>query len=279
MRKHLAMQTDFTLASGAVGVMHGVAYQVDPHLTVDDITHEIPKFNCYAASYNLLYELPYWPWGTVFVSVVDPGVGTSRRACAAELENGCYIVTPDNGTLTHALAHIGIRHVRQIDEKRNRYPGTESIQIFHGRDLFAYCGARLASGKITFEEVGPEYPVSDIVTIPIPETVLRDGEITGFVEAGNAGFGIIVTSIPASLLGKIGVELGGTVHVCLGRGSSVCFEGDAAFESSFGYVAPGAPVLYTAEGNKLGMGLNQDDLMGRYGIGIGPDWYIRLRKA
>ena len=101
MRKFLVMQTDFSLKSGAVAVMHGVSYQVDPELVVEDISHEVEKWSPYAASANLAYVLPYWPLGTVFVSVVDPGVGTDRRACVARTKNGYYIVTPDNGALTH----------------------------------------------------------------------------------------------------------------------------------------------------------------------------------
>lgn len=278
MRNHLAMQTDFSMATGAVGVMHGVAYQVDPGLVVDDISHDLPKFNPYAASYNLLYELPYWPKGTVFVSVVDPGVGTSRRACVAETNNGCYIVTPDNGTLTHVLKNIGIRRVREIDETINRYPGTEGINIFHGRDLFAYCGARLASGQIDMGGVGPEYPVSEIVTIDLPEAKAEDGQISGYIECCNPNFGIVVTSIPVALLAEIGVNLGDAVHVCVGQGSVPRFEGVVHYERSFGFVPPGAPVIYAAEGMKLGMGLNQGDFARTYGIGIGPKWEVTIKK-
>lgn len=162
---YVVFQTDF--GRGGSGAMAGVCKLVDRSVRVYNITHEVPKFDVTAASRNLTDVIPYWPEGTVFVSVVDPGVGTPRRACVALTENGRYIVTPDNGTLAEIKDTIGIRSVREIDQSVNRYRGNEwslKSDIFHGRDVFAYCGARLASGTFSFEEVGPEYPVSEIVT-------------------------------------------------------------------------------------------------------------------
>lgn len=161
----IVMQTDFGNASGA---MIGVCKIVNPHLQVFNLTHRVPKFNIKIAGSNLAEVLPYWPEGTVFVSVVDPGVGTSRRACVAKTKNGYYIVTPDNGCLHFVQEKYGIEEIREIDQTRNRYTGNQwSVQsdIFHGRDIFAYCGAKLASGEITFEEVGPSYPLDTIVPL------------------------------------------------------------------------------------------------------------------
>ncbi|MGP1418469.1 MAG: SAM-dependent chlorinase/fluorinase [Sphaerochaetaceae bacterium] len=157
----IAMQTDFGLGGG--GAMYGVCKTVDMELQVYDISHVIPRFNVQKASESLVSVLPFWPKGTVFVSVVDPGVGTERRASVARTRNGYYIVTPDNGTLTDVNRKFGIEAIRVIDEKVNRLKGTEKTSIFHGRDLFAYCAARLASGIIDFEGVGAEYPVAEIV--------------------------------------------------------------------------------------------------------------------
>lgn len=157
----IAMQTDFGFGGG--GAMYGVCKTVDMELQVYDISHVIPRFNVQKASESLVSVLPFWPKGTVFVSVVDPGVGTERRASVARTRNGYYIVTPDNGTLTDVNRKFGIEAIRVIDEKVNRLKGTEKTSIFHGRDLFAYCAARLASGIIDFEGVGAEYPVAEIV--------------------------------------------------------------------------------------------------------------------
>ena len=161
---YVVMQTDF--GRGGSGAMAGVCKLVDRSVRVYNITHEVPKFDVITAGHNLAEVIPFWPEGTVFVSVVDPGDGTSRRACVALTSNGRYVVTPDNGCLEEIREKHGIASVREIDQSVNRYKGkTWSLKsdIFHGRDVFAYCAARLASGKISFPEVGPEYPVSEIV--------------------------------------------------------------------------------------------------------------------
>ena len=161
---YVIIQTDF--GRGGSGAMAGVCKIVDKTLKVYNITNEVPKFNVRAAGHNLAEVLPYWPKGTVFVSVIDPGVGTERKASVAETENGYYIVTPDNGCLCEIAEQYGIKAIREIDQSINRYKGNKwSVEsdIFHGRDIFSYCGAKLAAGIITFDEVGPEYPVVEIV--------------------------------------------------------------------------------------------------------------------
>ena len=137
----LVFQSDFGLEDGAVSAMVGVALKEDAHLQIHHISHEIPAFNIFEASYRLLQTVPYWPVGTVFVSVVDPGVGTNREAIAVRTTSNYIIVTPNNGTLTHLEQDHGIEEVRLIQTD-------DSIShTFHGRDVFAKAGAQLASGK------------------------------------------------------------------------------------------------------------------------------------
>ncbi|HOO65003.1 MAG TPA: SAM-dependent chlorinase/fluorinase, partial [Synergistaceae bacterium] len=152
------MQTDFGLLDGAVCTMKGVAFGVDPNLHIFDLTHEIPAFSIWEAAQRLEQTASYWPGGTVFVSVVDPGVGTDRKSVVVKTKTGHFFVTPDNGTLTFVAESLGIEAVREIDEKVNRLGGSEESHTFHGRDVYAYTGARLASGTISFAEVGPELP-------------------------------------------------------------------------------------------------------------------------
>ena len=160
---YVVLQTDY---GGTSAVMSGMCKLVDRSLQVYDLTHQVPKFNVRAAGENLVEVMPFWPEGTVFVSVCDPGVGTPRKASVAKTSNGYYIVTPDNGTLAPVMDSCGIDEIREIDQTINRYHGNEwsdKSNIFHGRDIFAYCGARVAAGVISFEEVGKAYPVSEIV--------------------------------------------------------------------------------------------------------------------
>ncbi|MDR1893169.1 MAG: SAM-dependent chlorinase/fluorinase, partial [Spirochaetales bacterium] len=159
----ICLQSDFGLYWGSVSSMHGVIASIDPELQVRDISHLLPLYQPWAASFCLNYTMPCWPEGTIFVSVVDPGVGASRRGCAAKTAAGQYIITPDNGTLTHVKAGVGITEVRELDEK-NRRPGTERYETFHGRDIFAYAAGRLGAGIAGFESLGPAYPVEEIKT-------------------------------------------------------------------------------------------------------------------
>src|SRR5690348_9469059 len=106
--KIVVFQSDFGVKDGAVSAMKGVAMGVSGDLKLFDLTHEIPAYNIWEGSYRLMQTVPYWPAGTVFVSVVDPGVGTTRKSVVAKLKSGQYIVTPDNGTLTLLAETIGI---------------------------------------------------------------------------------------------------------------------------------------------------------------------------
>ena len=163
---YIVIQTDFGGASS--GSMTGMCMLVDPSLQVFDLTHQVPKFDIRKAGENLAEVIPLWPAGTVFVSVVDPGVGTPRKASVAKIANGCYVVTPDNGILQVLADTVGVSEVREIDQSINRYKGnpwSDKSDIFHGRDVFAYCGARLASGVISYEETGPQYDLTEIVKL------------------------------------------------------------------------------------------------------------------
>ena len=154
MKNALVFQSDFGIADGAVSAMYGVAYSVDKTLQLFDLTHEIPQYNIWEASYRLIQTVVYWPEGSVFVSVVDPGVGSNRKSIGVKTAKGQYIITPDNGTLTHIKRICGIVEAREIDETINRLPNSGASYTFHGRDIYAYTGARLAAGVIDFEQVG-----------------------------------------------------------------------------------------------------------------------------
>lgn len=170
MPKTIVFQSDFTYKEGAVAAMYGVVNQVDPDLEIIDLTHEIPKFDIWSASFRLHQVVPFWPKGTVFVSVVDPGVGTARKACVAKTKSGHVIVTPDNKTLTHIAKFIGLEEVREIPAEL-RFASPYKTAVFHGRDVFGYVGALLASGQKKFEEIGNVY--SDYQSYILEKRVLK----------------------------------------------------------------------------------------------------------
>src|SRR5699024_3959411 len=144
--------------------------------------HHIPQHNIWEGSYRLYQTITYWPQGTVFVSVVDPGVGTERLSVVVKTADNQYIVTPDNGTLTHIKDSVGIKEARVIDEKVNRLRRSGESYTFHGRDVYAYAGARLATGVISFEEVGPLFDVKKLIVLDMQEPGIADGTIYGNID-------------------------------------------------------------------------------------------------
>lgn len=275
----LVFQTDFTYAEGAVSSMYGVVKTVDRELEIFDGTHELPKFDTWSASYRLYQSLQFWPKGTIYISVVDPGVGTSRRACVARTTDGYYVVTPDNGALTHVKRYIGIEEVREIDETVNRYPATRGVAVFGGRDVFGYTAARLASGIIDFAGVGPAYPVEEIVVHDIPEPSMEPGVVSGILEIDDPNFGNAWTNIPTALFEEAGFAYGDQVHVLLRHGEETVFDGPMQFDRSFGFVAEGEPILYNNELEKLALAVCQGSFTDRYSAAFGPDWKITIRRA
>ena len=281
MKPCIVWQTDFGLKWGAVASMRGVCKQVDPTLECVDITHEIEQYNILAASRELIYVEPFWPKGTVFVSVVDPGVGTDRRASVALLSDGNYVVTPDNGTLTHVFYEIGIREIREIDESVNRYPGTEHIAVFHGRDLFAYTAARLAAGVITFEEVGPAYPAEEIVIFEekLIKARMEEDTVKGVVSSVSDPFGSIALNVLSTDFKAGGFAHGDMVHVTLIDQGKVFFEEDVLYAKSFGFVPVGSPILFDSSTNYIELGINQGNFKEKFKVREGQEYILQLKRG
>lgn len=275
----LVFQTDFTYKEGAVCSMYGVVKSVDRSLEIFDGTHEIPHFDTWSASYRLYQSMRFWPKGTIFVSVVDPGVGTARRACVAKTKDGYYVVTPDNGTLSHIKHFVGITEVREIDETVNRLKTTEGTSVFHGRDLFGYCAARLASGIISYEQVGQAYSVDDIVEHAIWEGKMSGDTAEGMIEICDPNFGNLWSNISVELLLENGFSYGDDVDVRIVHKGTEVYHEIVPFAKSFGYVKQGEAVLYTNELMKVSIALSMDNFMEKYSIGFGEAWWIFLTKV
>jgi S-adenosylmethionine hydrolase len=276
--KLLVFQTDFGRLESTVAEMYGVALSVDPDLKIHETTHYIPQFNIWEASYRLFQALPYWPEGTVFVSVVDPGVGSSRKSVVAETESGCYVVTPDNGTLTHLYQRVGIRAVREIDESVNRLHGTASSHTFHGRDVYGYTGARLAAGVIDFAGVGPEISVHRLLRLATQEPFIEKGRVTGTVEILDTRYGNVFTTIPMELLAKAGSSDGDTLEVLIEKRGREVYRRNLPYSGYFSVVAEGEELVYNNELLYVSLAVNQGDFAARHGIESGPDWTIQFTK-
>ena len=244
MKKALVLQTDFGLGDGAVSAMYGVAYSVSEDLMVADLTHEIPQYDIWEASYRLIQTVAYWPKGTVFVSVVDPGVGSTRRSIAVETVTGQYIITPDNGTLTHVKKMIGIREARVIDESVNRLPNSGESYTFHGRDVYVYTGARLASGIIDFAGVGPEVDKESVIELPTVDAVYDGEKVCGTIDVLDVRFGSLWTNISRETFRKLGVEYGGRVEIVIENETRILYKNILVFAESFAKVSVGEALVY-----------------------------------
>ena len=255
----LVYQTDFGLVDGAVSAMYGVAYCVNPELKIHDLTHDITPYNIWEASYRLIQTINYWPENTVFVSVVDPGVGSNRKSVVVRTANNRYIVTPDNGTLTHVMRFDGIVAAREIDEHINRLPRSGESYTFHGRDVYAYTGARLASGIIDFDQVGPSREVSSLVRLPIIEPQLDGNAVCGTIDVLDVRFGSLWTNIPRMLFLKTGV-----------------YRNIILFAKSFADVYVGEALAYVNSLDCMAVAINQGSFARAYNIGTGNSWRIRI---
>lgn len=275
----LVLQTDFGTSDGAVSAMRGVAYGVDANLTVADLTHDIPDYDIWVGGYRLFQTANYWPEGTVFVSVIDPGVGTTRKSVVLKTKGGRYFVGPDNGQFTLIAERDGVAELRQIDESRNRLAGSGESYTFHGRDVYAYVGARLASGAISYEQVGPLLPSASLTKIPYQQAALSDGKLRGIVPVLDVKYGNIWTNIPKTLFEQLGVKEHELVRLRFFHHKKLVHRVVAPFEHTFGGVAKGKPVVYLNSLLDVALALNQGNYAARHKIDSGVEWEVEISKA
>jgi S-adenosylmethionine hydrolase len=272
----LVLQTDFGTRDGAVAAMRGVARGVDANLDVFDLTHEIPAYNIWEAAYRLHQSVGYWPKGTVFVSVVDPGVGSERKSVVAKLKSGVFIVTPDNGTLTLLAESPGIEAIRQIDEKVNRRQGSDSSYTFHGRDVYVYTAARLAAGVISFEETGPVLQ-NTVVALPYQKAVKEDDVLSGMIPVLDIQYGNVWTNIPDSLVALAGIQRGDTLLLDVFHKDSLVFTGKLPMAHTFADVAEGQSLAYLNSLMNLSFAVNQGSFAEKFKVGSGNEWTVKIQ--
>lgn len=271
-RNAVVIQADF---GGAV--MPGVVFAVDKEIPIFTVQPLIELYNIDAAARNLVYTAPVWPAGTVFVSVVDPGVGTQRKSVVLKTKNGQFFVTPDNGTLSYVAKELGIEAVREIDEKINRRPGTEWSHTFHGRDVYAYTAGRLAAGVITFEQVGPLL-AAKVVVLEMPKPVVQDGVATGMIDSSRGHLGNTTCLIDRHTFEQLGVKEGERVVVKIRKGDKVVWEEAVPYVRTFGDVPVGKNLLFINSSGFVAMAVNQGNFANAFSIDSGREWTLSVRK-
>jgi S-adenosylmethionine hydrolase len=275
-RAPLVLLTDFGTQDGAVSAMKGVAYGVSPELLISDLSHENPSI--FDGAYRLYQTEQFWPVGTVFVAVVDPGVGTTRLSVVMKTRTGRYFVGPDNGLLSLVAERDGIEGLRQIDEKINRRPGSGDSHTFHGRDVFAFTGARLAAGVITFEQVGPALRPESLITLAYRKPQHVGQKVSGMIPILDVQYGNVWTNIPKPLFDELQIPLGTTLLVRIYRNDKLVDETLAPYQRTFGEVPIGKPLVYVNSLLNLAVALNQRSYAKLHSIESGPDWSIEISK-
>ena len=274
----LVLQTDFGLKDGAVSAMKGVAMGVSPNLKLFDLTHEIPAYNIWEAAYRLYQTASYWPAGTVFVSVVDPGVGSQRKSIVLKTKTGHFFIGPDNGSFTLVAEQLGIEAIRQIDETKNRLKNSNASYTFHGRDVYAYTAARLASGVINFgDDIGPLLP-NNVVTINYQQPVFENNIIKGNIPILDIQYGNIWTNINSEIFKKLNMNYGDTLQVKIFSKDEKMYEDCMPYSTTFSAVAEGEPLCYINSLLNLSFALNMDNFSKKNKVQSGPEWTVIISK-
>lgn len=274
----LVFQTDFGQKDGAVSAMKGVAMGVSPGLKIFDLTHEIPAYNIWEASYRMKQTAQYWPAGTVFVSVVDPGVGSERKSVVLKTKSGHYFVGPDNGQFTLVAQELGIDQVYEIDEALNRRKNSGTSYTFHGRDVYAYTGARLAAGIITLDKVGPRLPQT-VITIDFQLPVYTDRTVKGNIPILDIQYGNVWTNIDAATFKNLGLNYGDQLEVEIFHAGEKIYKGAMPYITTFSGVETGKPLCYLNSLLNVSFALNMGNFSETHKVYSGADWNVTIKKV
>jgi S-adenosylmethionine hydrolase len=255
----IVFMTDFGTVDDSVAICRGVMYSIAPEVRIVDLTHQVTPFSILDGARFLFGATPYYPSGTVFVVVVDPGVGSTRRAVVVKSKRGQYFVLPDNGLMTLVQDRDGIEGAREITN-RDWMIGAALSSTFHGRDIFSPVGAHLVHGE-DWTGVGPALDVSTLVRLDIAPSKLDGTGLSAEVIATDGPFGNLVTNVSGDDFLKLGYSRGQGVHVTLNK-----IEVDIPFVRTFSDVPLGKPLLYIDSRGHLGLAVNQGSFAATYGI-------------
>jgi S-adenosylmethionine hydrolase len=255
----IVFMTDFGVVDDSVALCRGVMYSIMPEVRIVDLTHEVTPFSILDGARFLYGATPYFPAGTVFVVVIDPGVGSTRKAIVAHSKRGQYFVLPDNGLLTLVDQRDGIDAVREI-ANTDWMIGTKLSSTFHGRDIFSPVGAHMARGD-DWTTVGPEIAVKDLVRLNLKAATVDDRGLSATVIATDGPYGNLVTNVDAEEFLKLGYQRGQDVPVTVnGRAMRI------KFVKTFSDVPLGQPLLYVDSRGHMALAVNQNSFAAVYGV-------------
>jgi S-adenosyl-L-methionine hydrolase (adenosine-forming) len=253
----VVFMTDFGIVDDSVALCKGVMYGIAPNLRIVDLTHEVNPFSIRDGARFLFGATPYFSAGTVFVVVIDPTVGSSRKAVVVKSKRGQFFVLPDNGLMTMVEDRDGIESVREITNPAWMV-GARISSTFHGRDIFSPVGAHIARGD-DWSQVGPV--VQQLVRLELKAATVDDKGLTGEVIALDGPFGNLVTNISADDFSKLGYQRGDKLKVTIaGR------EVEMPFVKTFSDVPLKQPLLYVDSRGRVSFAVNQASFAAEYKI-------------
>jgi S-adenosylmethionine hydrolase len=267
----IAFMTDFDVKDDAVGICRAVMNGVAPGVHILDITHQVTPFNIAEGARYLAGSAPYFPPDTVFVVVVDPTVGSSRKAIIAKSKVGQYFVLPDNGLITLVMDRDGIVAAHEITNPEWMI-GSKLSSTFHGRDIFSPTGAHLARGD-DWTRAGPEMDVEKLVRLDLHYATIDDQGLHGQVIGTDGPFGNLVLNVPAETFAKLGYRLGDKVPLHL-NGKEFSFP----LVKTFSDVRVGEPLFYIDSRARLSIGINQGNFAETYKTPMQSDLTIPKKK-
>jgi len=268
-RSIIVFMTDFGTLDDSVPICKGVMLGIAPEARIVDLTHQVTPFSIADGARFLYGATPYYPAGTVFVVVVDPGVGTSRKAVVVKSKRGQYFVLPDNGLMTMVLDRDGLDASREITN-RSWMIGSGISSTFHGRDIFSPVGAHLAAGA-DWTQLGPE--LKQLVRLDVAPSHMEAAGITGQVSALDGPFGNLITNVSGDLFKQLGYKVGDPVSVRLGERTL-----PMPFVRTFADVGVGQPLIFIDSRGRFSIALNQRNFASTYAIKPPVALFIPAKK-
>jgi S-adenosyl-L-methionine hydrolase (adenosine-forming) len=256
-RPLIVFMTDFGVLDDAVAICKGVMKTIAPGAEIIDLTHQVTPFSISEGARMLVRTAQYYPAGTVFVTVIDPGVGTSRKSIILKTRRGQYFVLPDNGLVTQVADRDGVEGIREITNEAWQLQGSSS-STFHGRDVYSPVGAHLARGE-DWKTVGPA--LDKFTRLEVPQATIDAAGAKGLVVALDGPFGNLVTNVSRDEFNQLGYQHGDTVRLSVGTS-----ELSVPFHATFGEVAPGSALLYIDSRGLVSLAINQGNFAETYRV-------------
>jgi S-adenosylmethionine hydrolase len=258
-RPTIVFMTDFGVVDDSVALCKGVMYSLAPDVRIVDLTHQVTPFSITDGARFLYGATPYFPAGTIFVVVIDPTVGSTRKAIVVKSKRGQYFVLPDNGLMTLVQDRDGLEAAREISNPAWMI-GAALSSTFHGRDIFSPAGAHLARGD-DWKDVGPELDLAKLVRLDMAPARLDAHGLSGEVIATDGPFGNLVTNLSSDDFMKLGYQRGQSVPVTVGNNKL-----DVPFVRTFSDVPLKKPLLYIDSRGRVALAINQASFAATYGI-------------